>query len=232
MGPVSPTFLDRKGESTDPNDKKKKKTTKRGGQIGIVSPSISFSKQVSNKIMKTNAKGKEYVAKEVTKKGGASLDGGLILDFPILTKPEQAMRLLVGADVDLFTLILPTLTISFDFNKSQTIMAGPVPITFGIGLSIDISVTLAFGMEVNHHAFEPDEARRLVKHFEFHFTPKNGSWLNMAEIELSVLSRQCLNRRISDDQTLTWEVPAWVNDEILKLLRSIGGSLPPMLVSN
>ena len=58
--------------------------------------------------------------------------------------------------------------------------------------------------------FEPDEARGLVKRFEFHFTPKHGSWLNMAEIELSVLSRQCLNRRIPDEQTLSREVQAWV----------------------
>ncbi len=147
LGAGNPDFLEKKGGSTDPNDKNKKKTTKRGGQIGIVNPSISFSKQVSNKVMKTDAKGKEYVAKEITKKAGVGASGGLILDFPILTKPEQAMRLLVGADVDLFTLILPTLTISFDFNKSQTIMAGPVPIAFGIGFSIDISVALAFGMD-------------------------------------------------------------------------------------
>ena len=58
-------------------------------------------------------------------------------------------------------------------------------------------------------AFEPDEARRLVNRFEFHFTPKHGSWLNMAEIELSVLSRQCLNRRIPDEQTLSRETQAW-----------------------
>ena len=61
-------------------------------------------------------------------------------------------------------------------------------------------------------AFEPDEARRLVNRFEFHFTPKHGSWLNMAEIELSVLSRQCLNRRIPDEQTLTHEVQAWTSE--------------------
>lgn len=60
-------------------------------------------------------------------------------------------------------------------------------------------------------AFEPDEARRLINRFEFHYTPKHGSWLNMAEIELSVLSRQCLNRRIPDDATLSREVQAWVD---------------------
>ena len=61
-------------------------------------------------------------------------------------------------------------------------------------------------------AFEPDEARRLVNRFEFHFTPKHGSWLNMAEIELSVMSRQCINRRIPNEETLNQEVQAWVNE--------------------
>jgi transposase len=68
-------------------------------------------------------------------------------------------------------------------------------------------------------AFEPGEARRLVNRFEFHFTPKHGSWLNMAEIELSVLSRQCLNRRIPDEQTLRQEVLAWVNDRNSKVVK-------------
>lgn len=58
-------------------------------------------------------------------------------------------------------------------------------------------------------AFEPEEARRLVQRFEFHFTPKHGSWLNMAEIELSALVRQCLDRRIPDKVTLIREVEAW-----------------------
>lgn len=68
-------------------------------------------------------------------------------------------------------------------------------------------------------AFEPEEARRLVNRFEFHFTPKHGSWLNMAEIELSVLSRQCINRRIPDEQTLSQEVRAWVNDRNSKFVK-------------
>jgi hypothetical protein len=58
-------------------------------------------------------------------------------------------------------------------------------------------------------AFEPAEARRLAKKLEIHFTPKHGSWLNMAEIELSILSRQCLDRRIADIAVLTTEVAAW-----------------------
>lgn len=57
-----------------------------------------------------------------------------------------------------------------------------------------------------YEAFEPLEARRIVKKLEFHYTPEHGSWLNMAEIELSMLQRQCLNRRIADEATLTHEV--------------------------
>lgn len=60
-----------------------------------------------------------------------------------------------------------------------------------------------------YERFEPVEARRLAKRFEWHYTPEHGSWLNMAEIELSVLSRQCLARRISDKETLSTEVSAW-----------------------
>jgi len=60
-----------------------------------------------------------------------------------------------------------------------------------------------------YEAFEPDEAQRLAHRFEFHFTPKHGSWLNMAEIELSALARQCLGRRIPDKETLIREVRAW-----------------------
>jgi hypothetical protein len=62
-----------------------------------------------------------------------------------------------------------------------------------------------------YEAYPPTEARRLTERFEFHYTPKHGSWLNMAEIELSVLSRQCLDRRIPDAATLEAEVAAWVN---------------------
>ena len=72
-----------------------------------------------------------------------------------------------------------------------------------------------------YEAFPPEEARRLTNRFEFHYTPKHGSWLDMAEIELSVLERQCLNRRISDKATLITEVNAWVeerNAQIAKVL--------------
>lgn len=71
-----------------------------------------------------------------------------------------------------------------------------------------------------YETFAPEEARRLVERFEFHFTPKHGSWLNMAEIELSALARQCLDRRIPDTDTLTEEVHAWQqqrNDEVVKV---------------
>jgi DDE superfamily endonuclease len=60
-----------------------------------------------------------------------------------------------------------------------------------------------------YKAFEPEEARRILEVLEFCHTPKHGSWLNMAEIELSVLSRQCLDRRIPDFETLEAEVAAW-----------------------
>jgi hypothetical protein len=58
-------------------------------------------------------------------------------------------------------------------------------------------------------AFEPAEAKRLADRLELHSTPKHGSWLNMAEIELSVLSEQCLDRRLADRATLEREVAAW-----------------------
>jgi DDE superfamily endonuclease len=63
-----------------------------------------------------------------------------------------------------------------------------------------------------YEAFEPAEARRIIRKLEFHHTPKHGSWLNMAEIELSVLSGQCLDQRISDLLCLEREVAAWEAD--------------------
>jgi len=61
-----------------------------------------------------------------------------------------------------------------------------------------------------YEAFAPDEARRIIERFEWHFTPKHGSWLDLAESELAVLSGQCLARRIPDAATLKTEVAAWV----------------------
>ena len=60
-----------------------------------------------------------------------------------------------------------------------------------------------------YETFDPKEARRLTHKLEIHYTPKHGSWLNMAEIELSVLSRQCLDQRVPDFQTLEAEARGW-----------------------
>ncbi len=63
-----------------------------------------------------------------------------------------------------------------------------------------------------YKTFEPQEAWRLAERLEIHYTPKHGSWLNMAEIELSALSVQCLDRRIPDFETMQSHVAAWEND--------------------
>lgn len=63
-----------------------------------------------------------------------------------------------------------------------------------------------------YETFEPKEARRLAERLEIHYTPKHGSWLNMAEIELSALNGQCLDRRIPDLATLQAHIAAWEND--------------------
>jgi DDE superfamily endonuclease len=60
-----------------------------------------------------------------------------------------------------------------------------------------------------YQAFPPAEAKRLADRLELHYTPKHGSWLNMAEIELAVLAGQCLDRRLADRATLEREVAAW-----------------------
>ena len=60
-----------------------------------------------------------------------------------------------------------------------------------------------------YEAFEPAEARRIAERLEIHYTPKHGSWLNMAEIEIGVMVRQCLDRRIPDQSVLRREVAAW-----------------------
>jgi len=63
-----------------------------------------------------------------------------------------------------------------------------------------------------YETFEPDEAKRILEKIEFHYTPKHGSWLNVAEIEIRILDQQCLNGRIPDETILKQEVDAWVND--------------------
>jgi hypothetical protein len=60
-----------------------------------------------------------------------------------------------------------------------------------------------------YETFPPEEARRIAKRLEFHYTPKHGSWLNMAEMEFSVLTRQCLNRRLETAEQLAAEIAAW-----------------------
>ena len=62
---------------------------------------------------------------------------------------------------------------------------------------------------VLYEAFEPAEAQRILSHLEFHYTPKHGSWLNMAEIEIAMLAKQCLDRRLPDEVRLAAEVGAW-----------------------
>jgi hypothetical protein len=63
-----------------------------------------------------------------------------------------------------------------------------------------------------YEAFEPEQARRIAERVEVHHTPKHGSWLNVAEIELSVLARQCLDRRIASEDELLDEVAAWEDE--------------------
>jgi hypothetical protein len=63
-----------------------------------------------------------------------------------------------------------------------------------------------------YEAFPPEKARRLVERFEWHYTPKHGSWLNMAESELAALASQCLDGRMADRQRLTNEIAAWEAD--------------------
>ncbi len=67
-----------------------------------------------------------------------------------------------------------------------------------------------------YEAFPPAEAKRLSDKLQIHYTPKHGSWLNIAEIELSVLSRQCLDRRVPDFETLEAEVKAWQEERNAK----------------
>lgn len=67
-----------------------------------------------------------------------------------------------------------------------------------------------------YETFEPAEAKRIWDRFEFIYTPKHGSWLNMAEIELNVLTKQCLNRRIDNRDEIEREVKAWQNNRNIK----------------
>ena len=71
-----------------------------------------------------------------------------------------------------------------------------------------------------YEAFEPAEAQRIAKRLEIHYTPKHGSWLNMAEPELAVLARQCLDRRIPDQETLGKETGAWQDQRNREAVRA------------
>lgn len=64
-----------------------------------------------------------------------------------------------------------------------------------------------------YKAFPPKEARRIIKRLELHYTPKHGSWLDMAEIELNVMTRQCLSRRIDTMEKLRSELEVWENEQ-------------------
>ena len=83
-----------------------------------------------------------------------------------------------------------------------------------------------------YEVFPPAEAKRLADKLEIHYTPKHGSWLNIAEIELSVLSRQCLDRRVPDAATLVREVTAWQDGATPRPAPWIGASPPPTPASS
>ena len=77
-----------------------------------------------------------------------------------------------------------------------------------------------------YETFPAEEARRIARRLEFHYTPKHGSWLNMAEIEFSVLSRSCLKQRLSGEEALRREVDAWSRSATPPEPPSTGASTP------
>ena len=77
-----------------------------------------------------------------------------------------------------------------------------------------------------YETFPAAEARRIARRLEFHYTPKHGSWLNMAEIEFSVLSRCCLSQRLPSEEALRREVQALVTERNAAKPPSTGGSIP------
>jgi hypothetical protein len=94
-----------------------------------------------------------------------------------------------------------------DWASFMREVAGHYPEAQRIAVVLDNLNT--HGPSAFYEAFPPAEAHALARRFEFHHTPPHGSWLNIAELELSVLDRQCLDRRLSDRDTLTTEVAAW-----------------------
>lgn len=97
------------------------------------------------------------------------------------------------------------------YNEFALLMKALVDVYFPkaevIRVVLDNLNTHVFG--ALYETFSPEEARRIAKRLEFHYTPKHGSWLNMAEMEFSVLSRQCLDQRIPTAQELAAELAAW-----------------------
>ena len=75
-----------------------------------------------------------------------------------------------------------------------------------------------------YEAFDPAQARRIAERLEIHFTPKHGSWLNIAEIEIGVMARQCLDRRLGNQPILRSEIDAWRNSATRRQFASTGDS--------
>ena len=99
--------------------------------------------------------------------------------------------------------------ICFDERPTQLLSDTKIPIPVKPGQKVVMDNLNTHSPASLYKAFEPKEARRILNKLEFHYTPKHGSWLNMAEIELSILSRQCLNRRIPNQEILKEEIAAW-----------------------
>lgn len=83
------------------------------------------------------------------------------------------------------------------------------PLTFLIHIVLD-NLNTHFEKSF-YETFGPEEAKRILSKVRFHYTPKHASWLNMAEIEIGIMDRQCLNRRIPDEETMVRELKAWQN---------------------
>ena len=82
-------------------------------------------------------------------------------------------------------------------------------------MNIAATVSLTCSIASLYSAFPPEEAERIADRLEIHYTPKHGSWMDMAEIEIGVLSRQCLSRHIPDKDLMISEVAAWCNSRNL-----------------
>jgi len=94
-----------------------------------------------------------------------------------------------------------------EFAKTLHRLAAAYPSAQTIHLVLD-NLNTHTGASL-YEAFPPEEARRLLERLEFHYTPKHASWLNMAEIEIGIMNRQCLDRRIDDADLMRQEIAAW-----------------------